>query len=126
VSADVVRLTLPLPPAGCSPNARGHWSKRARAVAEYRARSAGEARKILARHRQRWERAVASAVFYLPDARRRDHDNLAASLKAAFDGLKDADVLADDYGLRHEPIRVEIDRTNPRVEITVEPLPRAA
>lgn len=116
---EMIRLTLPLPPKALSPNARGHWSKKAKATKAYRTRAEMEARKIPARYRVGWERAVASAVFYVPDARRRDIDNLAASLKAAWDGIVAAGVLADDSGLQHEPLRVEIDRKNPRVELVI-------
>lgn len=117
-----IRLTLPLPPKDCSPNARGHWATKARAVKAYRQRAEMEARRIPASQRAAWTAATTRAVFYLRDRRRRDRDNLAASLKAAWDGLTDAGVLADDHGLRHEPTGVEVDRASPRVEIEVWPM----
>lgn len=115
----MITLTLPLPPRDCSPNARGHWSKKARAVKAYRERSEMEARRVPASLRQQWEDAEAWIVFYLPDRRRRDRDNLMASLKAAWDGLTDAGVLADDYGLIQNRPELRVDRANPRVEIEI-------
>lgn len=117
-----IRLTLPLPPRDCSPNSRGHWSKKYHANREYRARAEMEARRIPAGKRLRWKQAMARVTFFLPDAIRRDRDNLAASLKGAWDGIVSAGVLEDDSGLHHAPIQMEIDRERPRVEIEIEPM----
>lgn len=55
---------------------------------------------------------------YMPDARRRDLDNLN---KAALDALQRAGVFADDSQIVDLRIRrAGIDRTNPRLEITLE------
>ena len=62
---------------------------------------------------------MSQATFYFRDLRRRDRDNLLASLKAAFDGLADAHILEDDSGLVHLPVRIEKDRENPRVELEI-------
>jgi Holliday junction resolvase RusA-like endonuclease len=77
---------------------------------------------VPASQRPAWVEATARVVFYAKDARRRDRDNILASMKPAFDGLVDAGILADDEGLTHAPVRIEIDRKNPRVEITIEPI----
>ena len=45
---------------------------------------------------------------------------MQASLKAAYDGLVDAHLLADDSGITHLPAFVAKDAKQPRVEITVE------
>jgi crossover junction endodeoxyribonuclease RusA len=115
-------FTLPLPPKALSPNARVHWRPKARAIAEYRAAACLAGWEIPARLRPTWAEATAQLTFYFRTKRRRDRDNLAASMKAAFDGLVDAGILADDAGLHHEPVRMEIDRERPRVEITIRPL----
>jgi crossover junction endodeoxyribonuclease RusA len=115
-------FTLPLPPKALSPNARVHWRPKAAAVAAYRRTAKVAGAFVPASQRPAWSEAVAQLTFYLPDRRRRDRDNLAASMKAAFDGLVDAGILADDAGLHHEPVRMEIDRERPRVEITIRPL----
>lgn len=119
----MIRLSLPFPPRAVSPNSRGHWRKGHHAAREYRnACFVQAAKQLRASQRHAWERATAEATVYVPDLRRRDRDNLAASLKALWDGLVDAGVLADDYGLRHEPLKVEMDRENPRVEVVLRPL----
>ncbi len=46
--------------------------------------------------------------------------NALASLKTVFDGITDRGVLADDSPLTHAPIHFAIDRTDPRVEITIQ------
>ena len=114
-----MRIVLGLPPRELSPNARVHWAKKARAAKAYRMVAFIAARNVPGWMRPRWELAEAQATFYLPDARRRDGDNLSASLKAAWDGIVDAEILADDCGLKiHSPLLC-IDRARPRVEIEI-------
>ena len=118
--AKTICIFLPLPPRALSPNARIHWAIKARATKAYRRtcyimalaapRTTGK---------PRWSHAIARATFYHAQRRRRDGDNLLASLKAAFDGIVDAGLLLDDAGLTHLPVRQEIDRDNPRVEILI-------
>ena len=67
----------------------------------------------------RWKAAEAEATFFFRDKRRRDRDNLLASLKAAFDGIAAAGVVEDDADLTHLPVRVEVDKADPRVEIKI-------
>jgi Holliday junction resolvase RusA-like endonuclease len=44
---------------------------------------------------------------------------MLSSLKAAFDGLADAGLIADDSGLTHLPVIVKVDKLNPRVELHI-------
>lgn len=116
----MIRLVLPLPPKGCNPNARGHWAKKARAVKGYRRTADLTARSLVrASERPRWECAELRSTWYLPDRRRRDPDNLIASMKAGIDGLRDADILADDRGLVIWPPVLRVDPERPRVEIEI-------
>jgi crossover junction endodeoxyribonuclease RusA len=119
-------ITLPLPPAELAPNwrSRSHWPK-TRAIAEYRNTAKVCALFALGpRYRMpRWKLATVQATFYFRDARRRDGDNLAASLKSAWDGLVDAGIIEDDSGLTHAPVVVGVDRRSPRVELWVEGAP---
>ena len=111
-------FVLPLPPKELSPNARVHWAAKAKATKRYRIMSWAEAAEQdggIAR----WKHATAQATFFFKVNRRRDRDNLLASLKPAFDGFVDAGVLADDAGLIHLPVEIDVDRENPRVEIAV-------
>jgi crossover junction endodeoxyribonuclease RusA len=81
-------LTLPWPPAACSPNKRVHWSKKARATKRYRADC-----HLLAMQAGITAPAGELLVvmeFVPPDARRRDLDNLLAACKGLLDGIADA------------------------------------
>ena len=124
MSTDALKLTitLPLPPAELRPNARPHYMAKARKTAAYRedAKAAG----MVAAYEQRevsktmpWRRAKTQVTFYHRAPARRDSDNLGASLKACWDGLRDAGLLVDDDQLTHLPIVKAIDPTDPRVEI---------
>lgn len=77
-------LTLPWPPAACSPNARVHWTaaKAYRAACNLLVKQAG----IQAPAGE----ALLMIEFVPPDRRRRDDDNLLTMFKAGRDGLADA------------------------------------
>jgi Holliday junction resolvase RusA-like endonuclease len=117
-------VTIPLPPRELSPNytvgSRGARLGKAAKIRKYRqaAYLAGLAA-INRRAAPKWVAATARATFYVRDRRRRDADNALASLKAAFDGLKDAGIVADDSGITHLPVVFVLDKQHPRVEITV-------
>lgn len=83
-----MELILPWPPAACSPNARGHWSKKSRAAKGYRAACHLLARQ--ARITAPAGEALLMLEFVPPDRRRRDDDNLLAMFKAGRDGLAEA------------------------------------
>ncbi len=102
-----MELTLPWPPAVCSPNARVHWSRKSKAAKTYRyacfllARQAGiQAPK---------SGALLMLEFVPPDRRRRDDDNLLAMFKAGRDGL--ADALGIDDNVFATQIRVSKETT---------------
>ena len=121
-----LNITLPPPPRELSPNhtigSRGARLGKAMKVKQYRQSACYHALSAMGRTTPpRWERATARAVFYCATKRRRDADNALGSLKAAFDGLRDAGVIADDSGLTHEPVVFAVDRERPRVEISVRP-----
>jgi Holliday junction resolvase RusA-like endonuclease len=63
--------------------------------------------------------ASVQCRFYFATKRRRDGDNLLASMKSCFDGLVDAGVFTDDSGLTHLPVMQAKDAKNPRVEIHI-------
>lgn len=114
-------LELPLPPAQLSPNARPHWRAKAKAVRGYRQTAAALCRVAMARQHVvgGWTEATCRAYWYHRDRRRRDRDNLQASLKAAFDGLADAGLLLDDVGLTHLPPVLRVDRERPHVLLEI-------
>lgn len=88
-----LRFTLPWPPSDLSPNARGHWSKLARAKQAYRAACAWAAKEQGAQ-RIEAERLHLTLVFVPPNRRAHDLDNCLARMKSGLDGL--ADVLGVD------------------------------
>jgi crossover junction endodeoxyribonuclease RusA len=111
-------LSAPWPARELSPNARGHWSRAARAKRHQRALWASLAHQAgLGGVRglgMAWEVHLA---FAAPCRRARDLDNLLAACKAGLDGLADA------MGVDDRHWRISIDRADPapggRVEIEV-------
>jgi crossover junction endodeoxyribonuclease RusA len=89
-----VKLTLPWPPAGLSPNARhAHWSTLAREKKRFRNACAMTARQQGAAKLEA-DRIAVSLRFVPPDRRARDLDNCIAAMKSGLDGL--ADVIGVD------------------------------
>lgn len=133
----MISFELPMPGPELSPNARKHWAPRAAAVAAYRANAAAEA--TAARHNWVWvnkrpwqplkEPVHATVTFVLKTKRARDMDNLFASMKAGWDGLRDSGIIRDDTVWALEfTLRVEHEPRNkshkpPRVKISLEGAP---
>lgn len=116
-------LTLPWPPAACSPNARVHWSKKSRAAKAYRA-----ACHLLAKQaglQSPAGQALLVVEFVPPDRRRRDDDNLLAMFKSGRDGL--ADALGIDDNVFATQIRVSKETTKGgAVRVRIKPMEEAA
>lgn len=114
-----ITITLMLPPKELNPNDRAVPYKFRHARGQYRA----DARLITAAAMSnagvagQWKAAIVQAKFYFKQNRKRDADNLLASLKSAFDGIVDGGLLVDDNELTHLPVRQEKDATDPRVEL---------
>ena len=89
----MIMLTMPWPSSALSPNARSHWRAHAKAKASYREACAYHARQQGAKKIEA-DRLSVRLRFVPPDRRRRDLDNLIASMKSGLDGL--ADVLGVD------------------------------
>lgn len=108
-----IAVTLPLPPKELAPNARAHYMARARATERYRDLAAWRSRAEILRLRiepPRWAAATVQVRYSFQVRRRRDGDNLLCSLKAAFDGLQAAGIVADDSGITYLPVAVTVDR----------------
>lgn len=118
-----VTIIIPLPPEALKPNARAHWARKARAVKAYRKQAWAATMAATDRRRamtpERWAKASVRVVAFYPSARHPDPDNLIASLKAAFDGIADAGLIADDKGLWPERPAILKDKQNPRIELTI-------
>ena len=117
-----ITVVLPLPPAALKPNARPHYMVKAKATKGYRNGAYLFATMEYSAMRKRppkWKSARVSIRWYTKTKRRPDADNALASLKAAFDGLTDAGVWADDRNTSFDPIVFAVDKASPRVELTI-------
>lgn len=112
-----MKITLPWPSPKLSPNARLHWSKKAKAVKAYRQECM-----VLARNaglKTDWDGPIHLWVtFYPPDRRRRDADNVYASIKALLDGLADA-LRVNDHRFRYRPFLHDEVRPGGEVVVTI-------
>lgn len=117
-------IVLPWPPRALSPNARVHWSKKHRA-AKTQKRDAALLAQAAGYGRIDWPEAGRLCVWvtgYPADRRRRDADNMLASIKHALDGI--ADVMGvDDSRFVPKPYVSEITRRPPVVRIVVTVMP---
>jgi crossover junction endodeoxyribonuclease RusA len=110
-------IVLPWPPS-----VNGYWrSFRGRQIISREGRVYRETAVALVRAGQHLAIGRApcnvSIVAWMPDARRRDVDNL---LKAPLDALAHAGLYDDDSQIQMLTVRkAAIDRANPRIEITV-------
>ncbi len=103
-------VTLPWPPRELSPNWRGHWAAKAKAVKSYRL-----ACYVLAK-----EAGLAFdgpgevhlwITFNKPSRRRMDADNAVASIKSGIDGLADALKIDDSRFVLHPWVSTKIAGT---------------
>lgn len=117
-------IELPWPDKRLSPNARVHWAQLSRAKKAARAAGAKATHAALQRGLREVRRSLGkegpvhlTVLFYPPDNRKRDADNLIASMKASFDGIADA-LGVDDSRFRgafdivpepEKPGRVEVE-----------------
>lgn len=87
----IVRMiSLRFPPKELSPNARPHWAKLAKAKRSYRMECFIDAKRQGIKKLATQKPLTISLVFYPPDRRRRDWDNMLAAAKSGLDGLADA------------------------------------
>lgn len=104
---DHIIIERPHPPKVLHPNARAHWRDKSAATKRYRADTKAVAMAILGYSRPpRWERANVQCTFHFRRRRNRDRDNLLGWMKAAFDGIADAGIVANDCGMIHHPIEI--------------------
>lgn len=113
-------IILPWPSRDLHPNARVHWSKRAKAAKVARVEACVMAR-AAAWHRVKWPegRLHIWADFYPPDRRRRDDDGLLASIKPHRDGIADALGIDDARFVSHPWIKDQVRKGGEvRIRIT--------
>lgn len=92
----MITITLPWPPPKLNPNARVHWSKRAKATKRYKLDS-GWACKAAGARPLPITRAAIAVTFHPPDAQRRDLDNMLAAIKAGLDAVSAAIGVDDSH-----------------------------
>ena len=80
-------IELPWPDTRLSPNARLHWAEKSRIAANTKAQAAWAARAANAHTLKGAKRLEAVITFYPPNNRRRDMDNMIASVKSQIDGI---------------------------------------
>lgn len=118
----MITVTIPIPPRSLHPNARPHHMQKHREKAAYRRTVCLTALEAIGGRSRSplYVSANTLATFYLHSSRRRDNDNLAAWLKTAWDGLKDAGIFIDDDKLTHLPPKtVACMSKNQRVVVEV-------
>lgn len=117
MGARLNKITLSWPPKQLNPNARVHWAKKASVVKGYRAECY-----ILTKQSgvelPKTDKLHLIVDFYQPDKRRRDQDNMQASMKAAYDGIADALGVNDNLFVIHPFVRDEIIKGG-QVTITI-------
>lgn len=87
-------VCLRWPDAALSPNGRVHYMTKHRAVHRYRL-----AARYKAAGQKRLRKPVCGVLPLVATRRRRDLDNVLASLKSALDGLTDAEWWNDDHDI---------------------------
>ncbi len=120
----MIRITLPLPDAILSPNSRGHWGAKYRAVRFHRDYARREIALAHGGDLFLAECRIDITAFH-KIARRRDRDNLISACKSYFDGLADAGLVKNDSGITLGPVRFEVDKENPRLEMEITWPPQA-
>jgi len=122
---DKIEIFLGPAPRVLGPNVRGsHWAQESRAARAYREQAFLVARSRVGCNRKDlpWPGAYVRATFYFRVRRKRDGDNLNASLKHALDGLADAGIVADDNAFVLLPPTVEIgDRLGVKLVVVRRP-----
>lgn len=115
-----MKVILPWPPTGLSPNARLHWAQKSKLAKAYR--KACHLLMLEAGLRGiDWEGDIHVWIdFYRPTKRVMDHDNCLARIKSGLDGVADALGVNDSRFRPHPYIKDEIGG---RVEIRFTPGP---
>lgn len=119
---ETIELVITLPQEALNPNSSvGMWGK-AKAKKDHKTEAWLVAMNWLNERNldpPRWAAATIQCRFYFAKKRRRDKDNFAAAMKAAFDGIAQAGIVANDSGFTPLPVIMDIDQNRPRVVIEI-------
>ena len=104
----MITVILPWPASCLSPNARGHWTKKAAAAAKAR-RDAAILCQMQGARALPWAAMSVALEFRAPTRRAYDLDNALSSCKSLLDGIADASGIDDSlwsYSIkRGEPVK---------------------
>lgn len=118
----MIAIDLPWPSRSLHPNARVHWSRKAKAakVARQTAGWCAKAAGIRSGDPDLPQALKVTAIFFPPNNRAHDLDGCFAALKASFDGIADAIGIDDSKWTFGAPrkeavvkggaVRIEIER----------------
>jgi crossover junction endodeoxyribonuclease RusA len=98
-------------------NSREHWAAKARTTQQVRFTASR-----LCEPLRRANKIEVVLTYFPKDSRRRDADNLVATLKPICDGIVDAGVVTDDdpsHMVKHMPVIAEPDSSDPRMELSI-------
>lgn len=109
-------ITVPWPPRTLSPNSRVHWAVKHRSSKECRRSAYFIAKESLSKSVIVGDNLSVSIFAYPKDKRKRDLDNLIASLKPVLDGIADA-IGVDDSKFALNQIKMMPSDKNNRIEI---------
>lgn len=117
VSTPTWTFRLPWTSPPLSLNSRQHWAAKARITSSVRRSTAWLCKPLGAANQ------IQVTLTYVPkDSRRRDADNLVATLKPICDGIVDAGVVTDDdplHMIKDMPVIAAADPKDPRLELTI-------
>lgn len=116
-----IKIVLPFPAAKLNPNRRSGRSWQVTAAEKVAAWQAGKIATLKALNGKAFTVANPvkfSITFFCPNRRRRDLDNLLASLKPSLDGICNA-VDIDDSAIEEMQLIKRYDAKNPRVEVEI-------
>lgn len=84
----MMKVSLPWPPAVLNPNARAYWRKKSAAAKRHKE----QCFTLASQSKPQFHAGVIQIkmVFLPPDKRRRDRDNMIASMKSGLDGVAQA------------------------------------
>ena len=120
-----IKIILPFPAAKLNPNRRSGHSWQVTAAEKVEAWQAGKIATLKALGGKAFAIAAPikfSITFFCPNRRRRDLDNLLASLKPSLDGICNA-VDIDDSAIEEMQLIKRYDANNPRVEVYIPAMP---
>lgn len=120
-----IKIILPFPAAKLNPNRRSGHSWQVTAAEKVEAWQAGKIATLKALGGKAFAIAAPvkfSITFFCPNRRRRDLDNLLASLKPSLDGICNA-VDIDDSAIEEMQLIKRYDAKNPRVEVDIPAMP---